>query len=107
MQELPFLVVYGAIVAKVLVAGTTVAGLGLAWWARKKRDAAHARSELGARLGRVVAPVEGEATVRGTLRESGGRRWLDCAGERIDLEGEVHVVRGTHATWRRGQATAS
>lgn len=107
MGELPFLVVYGAIVAKVLVAGMTVAILGLVWRTRKKRDAEQARRELGARLERVVAPVEGEATGRGTLRERGGRRWLDCAGERIDLEGEVHVVRGTHATWRRRQAAAS
>lgn len=33
-------------------------------------------------------------------REDGGRCWLDCGGEPVDLEGEVRVVRGTRARWR-------
>lgn len=106
-HELPFLVLHGAIIAKLLVVAATAGGPGLVWLVRRKRDAKQARSELHARLGLVAAPTDGEATVRGTLREAGPQRWLDCAGERIDLEGEIRVVRGTRATWRRKQSTAS
>jgi hypothetical protein len=103
MQGLPFLVVYGAIVAKVLVAAATVAGTYLVWKTRWVSDAEWAQAELTARLKRVVAPMEGRRTVRGTLRECGDRRWVDCAGEQIDLEGEIYVVRGTQM--RRAAAT--
>jgi len=107
MPELPFLVVHGALVAKLLVLLMVLTMLGVVWRVRRKTDADRARSALEEWLRQVGAPAEGDVTLSGTLRDAGGQRWLDCAGERVDLAGEVHVARGTRVTWSRWQRTAS
>lgn len=106
MRELSFLVVHGGVVAKALVAATTAAGLAVVWRDRWRRDAAKTERTLRTHRERITAPVDGDVTVIGTLREEGDLRWLDCAGQRIHLAGELHVVRGTRMTWPHGQSAA-
>jgi hypothetical protein len=114
---MPWYVAHGNIVAWLLVGIVAVAPLGVIRLVRARRDRKLAREdrapfEIGSR-----APGEGPITVRGILRggtvtwteTSSGVKlvrpetlWLEHEGERIDLVGEILVVRGTRATatWR-------
>ncbi|HEX3479649.1 MAG TPA: hypothetical protein VHT91_31715, partial [Kofleriaceae bacterium] len=71
MARLPFLVEHGPIVWQGLAAIAAVVALAAIRRARAHRERRATARELAARAAEATAPVEGKATVRGTLR--GGR----------------------------------
>ena len=117
MARLPFLVEHGPIVWQGLAAIAAAVAIAVVRRVRARREHRATARELAARTAEVTAPVEGSATVRGTLR--GGRAasvsllhlrgprpyyderapalWLDCDGQRVELDGAIRVVRGTRA----------
>ena len=109
MAELPFLVVHGALVWKLLwfalVAGTFA--LGYAIRRRGARRRARARREL--LLGEVTSPHAGPVVIRGRVTsgtasttynrehasDAPATLVLDCGGEVVEIEGAVHVEEGS------------
>lgn len=126
MARLPFLVEHGPIVWQGLAAIAAGVAIGIVRRARARREQRRTAHELAARAAEATAPVEGRATVRGTLR--GGRAasvsllhlrgprpyyderapelWLDCDGQRVALDGAIRVVRGTRVVSTRDRRSA-
>jgi hypothetical protein len=100
MHRLPFLVVHGAIVAKLLVLAAAVLASCAVRVVRYALDRRCARRALRERARVITGLAEGSVALHGVWREDRGRCWLDCGGEPVDLDGEVRVVRGTRARWR-------
>lgn len=118
MSSLPLLVVHGFwIWLAVLLVGT--AGLAFAMY---RLYQARERREIGKQVelrGAIAAgPREGASALRGVLRggrastlryerdghEASGREpgiWLESNGERVELEGPLHVAAGRH--WRHAR----
>ena len=114
VDELPFLVVHGAIVWKVLllalVGGTAAMSIAIRNW--RARRVARARTKESLRDARSL--VDGRTCVRGVLRGGSlytlsngaafrdhleGAPWLDCAdGVCVDIAGAGHVAVGSRAT---------
>jgi hypothetical protein len=120
MGELPFLVAHGGIVWRVLVGASAVGAIALRRSRATKRARKEALASVAGRASEVTAPVEGAATVRGTLKggsaatlvvrtdfkttsndDHGDSLWIDCDGQRIELAGAVRVERGTSVTRAR------
>jgi hypothetical protein len=126
MARLPFLVEHGPIVWRGLAVIAAAVAIAVVRRARARRERRATARELAVRTAEVTAPVEGRATVRGTLR--GGRAasvsllhlrgprpyyderspglWLDCDGQRVELVGAIRVVRGTRAVSTRDRRSA-
>ncbi|HEX3758449.1 MAG TPA: hypothetical protein VHW23_07065 [Kofleriaceae bacterium] len=126
MASLPFLVEHGAIVWQGLAALAAVSAVGAVRRARARWERRATARDLAAYAAQTTAPVEGRATIRGTLR--GGRAasvsllhlrgprpyyderapqlWLDCDGERVALDGAIRVVRGTRVVSTRDRRSA-
>lgn len=126
MARLPFLVEHGPIVWRGLAAIAAIVAIAAVRRVRAYREHRATARELAACAAAATAPVEGRATVRGTLR--GGRAasvsllhlrgprpyyderapelWLDCDGQRVALDGAVRVVRGTRAVSSRDRRSA-
>jgi len=118
-MSLPFLVVHGAVIAKLLVAACAVAGVALVTLlhhrrqARDDRDLARTRAALA--FGSLAA---GTATVRGTLcgsastlTEIPGETFdpqhqrsdnlaLDVGTQRVEVVGSIYVASGTRSATR-------
>lgn len=126
MARLPFLVEHGPVVWQGLVAIAAAVAILVVRRARARWERRATARELAARAAGTTAPVEGRATVRGTLR--GGRAasisllhlrgprpyyderapalWLDCDGQRVELDGAIRVVRGTRIVTTRDRRSA-
>jgi hypothetical protein len=126
MARLPFLVEHGPIVWRGLAAIAAIIAIAVVRRARTYREHRATARELAACAAAATAPVEGRATVRGTLR--GGRAasvsllhlrgprpyyderapelWLDCDGQRVALDGAIRVVRGSRAVSSRDRRSA-
>ena len=100
MDELPFLAVHGGIIAKLLVGAIAGIASGAVWVVRVRGDLQRARRDVRARARTATRLSEGVVALRGVWREDRGRRWLDCGGEPVELDGEIRVLRGTRARWR-------
>lgn len=100
MDELPFLVVHGQIVAMLLVLAVAAIACVPIRWVRRALDRRRARRDVRVRARTATALAEGGVALHAVWREAGGRCWLDVGGEPVDLEGELRVVRGTRARWR-------
>ena len=113
-SPLPVLFVHGAWVWRLMLAAV-VAAVTVAWASlarardRRRRAAAAAARTLG-----ISAPIRGPVKLRGVVRDGAlasvhpgrhaetewrtharaGTAWLDCAGERIELPGEVDIEHG-------------
>ena len=120
MAELPFLVAYGGVVWRVLVGASAVGAIALRRSRAGKRARKDALADVARRASDVTAPVEGAATVRGTLKggtaatlvvrgavdarqyvDHTGTPWLDCDGQRVELAGPIRVEQGTSVTRTR------
>ncbi len=114
---MPWYVAYGHVIGWSLIVAIALLPLALVRWKRARADRALARLDRIRFEAGQGAPAEGQITVRGLLR--GGRArtvstagtqqhsrdqplWVEHEGERLDLEGDVRVVRGSRvrATWR-------
>jgi len=106
MSSLPALVVWGAVISKAIVVGIPAAAAALVYRVRRRRDLARALTDVD-RLGLGIdAPREGPIAVLGSYHcTPGTEAWLDCDGERVTLDGDVSIVRGTVARWKRGVRT--
>lgn len=117
--ELPFLLVHGAIVWKVLLVALIFATFGIiavirSWCVRRA-----ARSQVAWSSRKLTPLAEGPVTLRGRLHGyvrtiDTGDAWhhdrhdlvlLDCGGERIELIGNAATVHGSRTTrvswWQR------
>src|SRR5262245_49721127 len=92
MAGLPFLVVHGALIAKLLVGLAVIVGFGGVLALRDLAARRAARREVEELAGKVTAPHEGRGVVRGAYRG----KWLDCAGEKIAIADPM-IVYGSHA----------
>ena len=110
-SELPWLVVHGAVFWKVLLVIATAAvffgWIGVGTWRRRRAARMWARGFAR----RVAAPNEGAVVLEGVLRGGGVRTlhdethraasdrdrelWLECHGERVQLEGPIELAHGT------------
>ena len=126
MERLPFLVEHGDVVWQVLAATAALAAIALTRWVRGWWERRATARDVAMRAARATAPVEGVATLRGTLRGGRassvsllylrGRRpyyderapqlWLDCDGQRVALVGPVRVIRGTRLVSTRDRRSA-
>src|SRR5678816_1207907 len=126
MERLPFLVEHGDVVWQVLAATAALAAIALRRWVRGWWERRATARDVAMRAARATAPVEGVATLRGTLRGGrassvsllylrGRRRyyderapqlWLDCDGQRVALVGPVRVIRGTRLVSTRDRRSA-
>ena len=116
MQHLPFLVVYGALVWKVVVALGGLGGVGLLRRRARTRERRIVARSIELYGNASSAPLEGAVVLRGHLRggtvttHTGRERhggplahtktdgvWLDVGGDRIDVPGDAAVIRGTSA----------
>src|SRR5215470_18414 len=115
MEQLPFLVEHGEVVWQVLAAIGALAAVALVPGYHGWRERRATARELAARTALTTAPVEGVATIRGTLRggrassvallhlrgrkpyydERAAELSLDCDGRRVTLDGPIRVIRGT------------
>src|SRR6516162_6505156 len=120
MSELPFLVVHGAVVAKVVVAATVAVAFIVARVVRRpieriatRKRVATYRKDVGklaaAPIAHVRGTLRGDATtltasaVRGAaLHLHSGTIAVEVEGDRVVLSGDIEVVRGTSgaAGWR-------
>ena len=120
MADLPFLVVHGALIAKLAVALIASAWFAFVMISRRQRERRRTHHIVAARAVALTALVPGFASLRGRLHgtactlteiegvtgDAGHERsdplFVDVAGARVELTGTVRVVRGTHATagWR-------
>lgn len=107
MVELPFLVVHGAVIAKLVVGVPAAAGLGAILLTRRRRDRRAARQIVAAWTAQVTGPTEGEVTLCGVFRETATEAWLEVAGERVVLATPPTVLRGSRARWSWHAATPS
>ncbi len=124
-EDLPFLVVHGEHVWKVLLIASIAAVCGLGWllrWrsARAQRRAAVAqlgrgevvlRGTLGGRLadgstGVTTLRAEDMAGVRTTASRRAGELWIDTGDRRVLLEGELCVIAGSFAVASRNGVPA-
>ncbi|HEX4423377.1 MAG TPA: hypothetical protein VH165_35960 [Kofleriaceae bacterium] len=124
MNDLPVLVVHGALIAKLLVAGAALGWFGVVVLVRRRIERTKLSYAVGGRLDALTGLAPGYASLRGTLRgtactlcdndgllhdigyaHSDGL-YVEAAGERIALAGDVQVIRGTRAAahWRRPPA---
>src|SRR5690242_17615550 len=112
---LPFLVVNGWWIGKLLVVAAGVVGIAVPRWWRRRQERAAIASELLARVATDGTLALGHSCLRGTLRghvsslamggRTNGRWWsarsdelaVEIGGERVVLQGTVDVVGGTHA----------
>lgn len=126
MERLPFLVEHGDVVWQVLAATAALAAIALTRWARRWWERRATARDVAVRAARATAPVEGVATLRGTLRggrassvsllylrgrrpyydERGPQLWLDCDGQRVALVGPIRVIRGTRLVSTRDRRSA-
>src|SRR5687767_4284987 len=97
MSTLPLLVTHGAILAKVFVAGLTLAKLGTVQLVRKRRANVRARDEARRRTAGANDPHPGPVVLRARYRGT----HLECTnGTRVELAGGPRIVLGTRARWR-------
>ena len=125
LAQLPWLIAHGAWVWKVVAAASAGEAIRLGRRRAYRRAVQGTDAALAARLAQVTAPVAGEVTVRGVLRggeiasvfvarpgddelayavDAPRRRWVDCDGERVELAGEIRVVRGARPDAARAAA---
>jgi hypothetical protein len=91
VSELPFLIVYGAWVWKVLLVVIPVAIVATRWALSLRRLTVAARAAVAAALARRATRLaEGEIVVVGTLRDDA----VECGGERIAFDGSITVPHG-------------
>jgi hypothetical protein len=120
MADLPLLVVHGALIAKLAVVVLAAAGLVALTQRRRRAERRRTRDAVAARSVALTGLAPGFASLRGRLEgtactlteiegfsgDAGHHRSellvVDVAGERVELTGDVRVVRGTVATagWR-------
>jgi hypothetical protein len=112
--KLPLLVEYGATAWKVAACLVAVLGLVATRMVRNARERRRARADVARLLADVSAPVlataSGPTSITGTLRggtastlwvgkrsasDRAGELWLESRGQRIELAGNICVVRGT------------
>jgi hypothetical protein len=112
--KLPLLVEYGAAAWKVAACVVALLGLIATRVLRNARERRRARAEVARYLAAVTAPAlaqaQGPASISGALHGGTattlwigsralsahqGELWIDYKGERVELAGEVRVVRGT------------
>lgn len=109
MARLPFLVVHGALVWKVLLAVLVAATLAIGHAIRGALARRRARSVRDALMATVSAPRPGAIVVRGRVCDGAAfddpstSLVLDCDGERVVLVGAIHVEQGS--TVRRDAST--
>ena len=126
MARLPFLIEHGELVWEVIAALAAALAIAVVRRVHARWEQRATARELAARAAQTTAPVEGVATIRGTLR--GGRArsvsllhlrgqrpyyderapalWLDCDGARVTLDGAIRVIRGTRAVSTRDRRSA-
>ncbi|HMG52085.1 MAG TPA: hypothetical protein VK601_01360, partial [Kofleriaceae bacterium] len=126
MERLPFLVEHGGVVWRMIAAIAAVLTIAIVRGLHARWERRSTELELAARSARTTGPIEGVATIRGTLR--GGRArsvsllhlrgrapyyderapqlWLDCDGQRVVLDGPIRVVRGTRVVSTRNRRSA-
>jgi hypothetical protein len=102
MSALPVLVAWGSVISKLVVAALA-GGAVLGYRAlRNRRDVRAALGDARRMTLSVDEPREGPIAVAGIYHADG---WLDCGGQRVVLVGELSIVRGSSATWKRGVRT--
>jgi len=90
-----------------LVGALAVLGLVVVQLFRRRADVKKAR-EAHRLASLSVNPLRaGPIAVTGTYRATTGERWLECSGQRVALDGDVHVVAGTRGRWKAGTRTYS
>jgi hypothetical protein len=100
-----FLVEHGAVIAYVLVGVIAFIGLVVIQLIRRRRDVKRARLAVRLASHSISEPRPGPIAVTGTYRTSRTERWLECNGQRVALDSELAVVRGTRAHWKHGART--
>ena len=117
MAQLPFLVVHGAVVWKVLLLVLVAATFALGYAIRGFRARRATRAGHAALAPTISAPTAGPIVVRGRIVEGTAMSVsqetasedlstalvLDCGGERVELAGTIRVEQGTavRASMRR------
>ena len=121
MAELPFLVVHGAVVWKLLLVGLIGATYAVGYAVRQRGARKRACAELARQD--VSSPRKGPVSVRGRIRTGTATTLrqaeasfdtrstdltLDCDGELVELLGPVRVEQGatTRGSWRSDAADA-
>jgi hypothetical protein len=102
MAGLPFLVEHGWLVSKLLCAACGAVGAATVWLVGRWRDLRRTRRRVRDQLRTAGAPAIGATMVRGVIHEASGERWLVIGGERVELSGNIRVVRGTRTRWSLG-----
>jgi hypothetical protein len=120
MAELPFLVVHGWWISKLLVLASGALGLAVIRALRRRADRKGIELELLARTAALCGLVDGTVSVRGRLRgraktafaldgkpthERGETVTVEVEGQPVSIRDEICVVRGSraHASFRRGR----
>jgi hypothetical protein len=120
MAELPFLVVHGWWISKLLVIASGALGLAVIRAVRRRADRKGIELELLARTAALCGLVDGPVSVRGRLRgraktafaldgkpthERGETVTVEVEGQPVSIRDEICVVRGSraHASFRRGR----
>lgn len=120
MAELPFLVVHGWWIAKLLVIVCGALGLVVIRALRRRAERKDIAMELAARTTALCGLEVGPVSVRGRLRghavttfaldgtpsrERGGTVTIEVEGRPVEIRGDIDVVRGAQAraSWRRGR----
>jgi hypothetical protein len=97
MASLPFLIVHGALVWKALFAAGVGGGFALTRALRYRRDRRDIRDLLAATPGTLRGKLIGTAATHEAISkkfERSSELALDVGGERVELRGDVWVVRG-------------
>jgi len=100
-----YLVQYGEIIGYVLAGVVALLGLLIVQLFRRRGDLKKARIAVRLASYSISTPRVGPIAVKGKYREAQDQRWIDVGVERVDLDGEVEVQRGTGARWAKGTRT--
>jgi hypothetical protein len=117
MAQLPFLVVHGALVWKLLLVGLVAATYAVSYALRQRGARKVARDEIARQLREVSNPKPGASTIRGRIKSGAaltarqpdasfdappGELTIDCEGTLVELVGTVRVEHGatTSGSWR-------
>ncbi|MGE5182683.1 MAG: hypothetical protein ACM31C_11500 [Acidobacteriota bacterium] len=94
----------GDVISYALAGVLAVVGLVVVQLVRRRRDLRKARDAVRLVTYSIAEPRPGPVAVKEVWR-AGGEPRIECGGERVFIEGEPDVQRGTRARWARGVRT--